>query len=61
LADAQYVAEDEERLHTEPLDASGNYALRPRDDLSEEPEKRLQNRKASGCWKQRRTDEACRR
>ena len=36
LADAHYVAEDEERLRTEPLDASGNYALRPRGAVSEE-------------------------
>jgi hypothetical protein len=28
LADAQYVAADEERLRTEPVDLSGNYALR---------------------------------
>ena len=27
--DAEYVAEDEERLRTEPVDLSGNYALRP--------------------------------
>jgi hypothetical protein len=36
LDDAQYVAEDKERLRTEPLDASGNYALRPRGAVSEE-------------------------
>jgi hypothetical protein len=28
--DAEYVAKDEQRLRTEPVDASGNYALRPR-------------------------------
>jgi hypothetical protein len=30
IDDAQYVAEDEARLQTEPVDDSGNFALRPR-------------------------------
>ena len=28
-ADEQYVAEDEERLRTEPVDDEGNYAVQP--------------------------------
>jgi hypothetical protein len=48
LADAQYVAEDEERLRTEPLDASGNYVLRPRGELSEEPAKEAAKQESPG-------------
>jgi hypothetical protein len=48
LADAQYATEDEERLRTEPLDSSGNYALRPRGELSEEPAKEAAKQESPG-------------
>jgi hypothetical protein len=59
LADAQYVTEDEERLRTEPLDASGNYTLRPRGELSKEPAKEAAKQESPGLLEAAPNDEAC--